>query len=501
MTPPDTRHRANRRRTLTVLIDRLAVEDGQIEPPVVGAVTSFPLLFIESVGTQPDSMTVRATLEPGKRGPVEGKSWSWYGLLRGDGWTATWTGPRPRTGLVEVTGQFVGVIGIDATGRVRGRVTRVDVVTEYWNRVDTRERWTPVAGRRDYRAVDRSPRFFDDQRYDDPPEVARVEVGALITIDLDDVPELPLRKNFVAGSVSAHRTRLWAVDNQLPLLLHMDENSTPTTHLIPAPVAWQRSLWATPSGCWVSGSDGIYRVDADAETGERVSALGPVMCAVHGELLLACSAAGPWQILAPGCEPVAVDCDGIPIGAVADQDSFVVLLEVRESDHTRLRLVRISLTGDCTPGPLLPAISRLGTSMTQLVGDPLTVAHENGFTAITTDLGAGRTRPVPRTFFDAGAVGKYLWTIAHPPHPTSKTWWPLEGPTEYDTSRGQFWMLTILDRLTLQPVHTAAVLTPQPSVTCDSSGTIWLAAAGELLRIPDVGGTMQWPETVDVEVE
>lgn len=116
------------------------------------------------------------------------------------------------------------------------------------------------------------------------------------------------------------------------------------------------------------------------------------------------------------------------------------------------------------------------------------------------DLDIGITRSAPRSFFDAGTVGEYMWIIGHPPTRCDRTWWPLEGPVEYDLSRGKFWLVTILDRLRLQPVHVAPVLSSGPSVTVDASGTIWLASAGELVRISDMGGSMQWPETVDVVV-
>jgi hypothetical protein len=96
----------------------------------------------------------------------------------------------------------MGVMGIDATGSVRGRVTSIQVISMYWERVDTRELWAPVPERRDYRTVDRSPRFFSDERTfnDDPPALSRAEIGALVTLDLDDVPPLPLRPSLVAGN-------------------------------------------------------------------------------------------------------------------------------------------------------------------------------------------------------------------------------------------------------------------------------------------------------------
>lgn len=103
-----------------------------------------------------------------------------------------------------MTGQFLGVMGIDASGWVRGRVTSVQAVTISWRRVDTKWRWEPIDGRRECRAVERSPRFFDDERMftDVPPPVSRGDIGVLITMDLDEVPELPLRPPLGAGDLS-----------------------------------------------------------------------------------------------------------------------------------------------------------------------------------------------------------------------------------------------------------------------------------------------------------
>lgn len=493
----------DRRRTLTVLVDELAISDGQIEPPEVGAVTSFPLLFTETTATAPEAVTVRGTLEPAERRPMQSHDdWQWHGLLRGDGWTATWHGQRPLTGRVEVTGQFMGVMGIDATGWVRGRVTNVQIATMFSERVDTRERWAPVPGRREYRTVDRSPYFFSDERMfdDDPPASSRREIGALITLDLDDVPPLPLRPSLVAGDISARGAQVWIIDRVLPTVARFGENSAHTTHLFPAAVTPHRSVWATPTGCWISGRDGTYRVDATAEAGRQVGEAPASVGAVRGEMFLACTTTQPWLIHTSDGDPVAVDTpEGLPIGAVADGETFVVLL-VRGSGAPRChQLVRIAMTGTCQTGPLLPTVRKSHAFEPGLLGDPLMVAHDDSFTDITTDLAVGNERHIPRKFFRAGAVGDYIWTIGHPPDRTSRSWWPLGGPPSYDHSRGKFWLLTILDRATLQPVHTAPVLTPHPELAQDDHGIIWLTAAGLVQQIVELGTSMTWPKTIEFD--
>ena len=491
---------SERRRTLTVLVDRTAISDGQIDPPEIGAVTSFPLLFTETPAAAPDAVTVRGTLEPAGRGPSQWRDvWQWSGLLRGDGWTATWHGRRPLTGRVEVTGQFMGVMGIDATGWVRGRVTSVQIASTFWERVDTRERWAPVAGRREYKTVKRAPRFFSDERMfnDNPPAPARADIGVLITLDLDDVPPLPLRPSLVAGDISASGSHVWVLDRLLPTAIRLDETGVSTTHLFPAAVTPGRSIWATPAGCWISGPDGTYRIETTAEIGHQVNETPIVAGAVNGEVLLACTNDQPWLLHTPIGKPVEVKTpEGSPIDAVGDGSTFVVLLRRSASNSRRYQLVRIAMNGTCETGPLLPAEGDPYPSDPGLLGNPLTVAHKHTFADITPELTAADDRHVPRQFFRAGTVGNYIWTIGHPPDRTSRSWWPLAGPTSYDHSRGQFWLLTILDRATLQPVHTAPVLTSQPELAQDDHGTIWLTASGLIQQIVEVGSTMAWPETV-----
>ncbi|WJJ11313.1 hypothetical protein P9990_22545 [Prescottella equi] len=197
------------RRTLVVQIEEIAIEDGEIAPPRVGEVMSFPLRFVELPESAGDVVTVRVPLEPSTRPPIRQytgedtpRSWEWSGLLRGDGWTASWRGFRPLTGRVELTGRFYGVLGND-DGRVRGRVTRVRIVSARFRR-RTPGGWEIVPGHRRLRDVDAAPRFFDrDALFESESDEADGDVGALVDLDLDDVPELPARPSIVPGDVSA----------------------------------------------------------------------------------------------------------------------------------------------------------------------------------------------------------------------------------------------------------------------------------------------------------
>ncbi|WP_028935016.1 hypothetical protein [Pseudonocardia spinosispora] len=51
-------------------------------------------------------------------------------MLHGDGWTATWQAPRPLIGEVQLRGVLFDDLVLEISTGVRGRVTRVQVITE-----------------------------------------------------------------------------------------------------------------------------------------------------------------------------------------------------------------------------------------------------------------------------------------------------------------------------------------------------------------------------------
>lgn len=493
----------SRQRTMTVLVDELAIEDGAIPPPAVGAVASFPLLFCEASSSDPDVMTIRARLDPSPRPPMWRRAgrrtterWQWSGLLRGDGWTATWHGTRPMTGDVEMIGQFHGVMGIDASGSVRGRVTRVQIVSLYLTRTtDHPNSWDLLPGStRTYREVEKAPRFFNDERREDSEEaVRRVEIGVLIDLDLDDVPEKPLRPRLLAADVSTSGRNVWVLDNTLPVVVHTGESRTAAEYLIPGDVRPSRKVWATPSGCWISGPDGTYRVtvgESSRKIDEHLSTAGAVL----GETFLACTFQSPWQIHQPGRDPVQLDVPGgAAVTAIADENTFVVAARFRDEENMqRFRLIRVSLTGELDIGPPLPSSDDHDDP--SLVGSPLSVLQGDTVLRIGSDLSVRATTRLPRRLLRAGSVGEHIWALGHPP--TGTRWWPLDGPTEYDRSRGQFWLLTLIDATSLEPVSSAPIPSSSPSLAADSDGTIWVTADGDLHTLSDAN--MQWPNLFDV---
>jgi hypothetical protein len=126
-----------------VLVTAFAVEDGRTPPPEVGQERFWTLEFAEATGVGPDSTVVEVPARAEPEGPPLGPERSdmgtegeprrvWSTRLSGVGWSATWWAARLITGLVSLRGWLVndlhGYLGI--TAGVRGRVTRVQMVTE-----------------------------------------------------------------------------------------------------------------------------------------------------------------------------------------------------------------------------------------------------------------------------------------------------------------------------------------------------------------------------------
>ena len=112
------------------------------------------------------------------------------------------------------------------------------------------------------------------------------------------------------------------------------------------------------------------------------------------------------------------------------------------------------------------------------------------------DLTLGPTKRLPYHPFHAGNRRVDLvWIVGHPPDGTGAGgWWPLPGPVQYERSR-QFWLLTLLDGRTLEPLRSTPIFGTTPGVARDGGGTVWFTASG-LHAVPDE--SMAWPRPLDV---
>ncbi|QSE41331.1 hypothetical protein JXX30_00375 [Rhodococcus erythropolis] len=493
-----------RRRTLAVQIDEIAIGDGEIVPPSLGHVIEFPLRFVEQPSTA-DTVTIRALLEASNRDPIfqytghdSPRRWEWNGLLRGDGWTASWRGFTPRTGHVELTGRFYGVMGYDTPSYVRGRVTRVQLVSERYRRPPESHGWNVVPGHRTLRDVEAAPRFFDNDMFmrDDLFEVDRA-VGVVVDLDLDDVPPVPPRPTIVPGDVSASGEMLWVIDSQLPAVVSIDPNRVAHEYVLPGPIGHSRHVWATPTGCWVGGHDGLYRCVIGEEPRKIFDRPVPQGAAI-GEHFLACPSAATWPLYNQDNEPVEVDVpDGYVRSIAVDGESFVVLAEQRQTDAaSTYRLIRVNVSGDVIVGPEMPTIPGRRGASPYLAGTPLRIFRSGTASRILPDLTLGAVEQLDGDPFHGGQVGDFVWIIDHPPDGTSRTgWWPLPGPVDYDRTRRQFWLFTLLDAATLEPVMSTPIFATNPPVTADGKGIVWVRAAG-VQSIPTE--SMQWPDDLDV---
>ncbi|MGO4205182.1 hypothetical protein AB4Z09_26295, partial [Rhodococcus sp. TAF43] len=400
------------RRTLVVEIEDLAIEDGAIPPPRVGSVIGLPLRFGESSPAAAGAVTIRAVLEPATTaprkqytGPDTPRRWQWHGLLRGDGWTATWRSFRPLTGQVELTGRFRAVLGDDA-GRVRGLVTRIQIVTERFHSTADTHSWEILRGHRRLRDVDAAPRFFDRGAMleQDGGEAER-DIGVLVTLDLDDVSDVLTRPRIVPGAVSAAGGLLWVIDCELPLLVSIDTDRKAREHVLPGAIGPSRRIWATPTGCWVADPTGLFRCDND-DGPLQVDDLPVTAAAVLGESLFACHESGRWTLHRPGSDPIQIDApDGRMLLCTSNSDSVFALV----SGEGGSKFARIGPTGDVLIGPVLPPLPTARRRF--LAGNPLRCLSDDRAVCVEPGLTLGGTHRLPRDFLSAGQVGPYVWGV------------------------------------------------------------------------------------------
>ncbi len=363
-------------------------------------------------------------------------------------------------------------------------------------------RWEPTPGCRVGEDVDAAPRFFDRQAlWTEPVDRSTtidVPVGLLVDLDLDDVPPPPPRPDVVPGDVSCADDTVWTVDTHLPVLVRLDASGTATQHLLPGAIGGHgRRVHATPTGCWVVGTDGIHRCAPDGRP--RLIDDEPVsVSAVIGETLLTCTHDNGWWLHTPGREPLSIDeCPGSPSAATAIDDGFIVVVVTGNRGaadrQTEYRLVRVSLTGDVEVGPVNTIPDN--HERPRLGGDPVHVISGSDIAAVGDDLSAGTVMRLPRMHFGGGSAGRHLWTVSHPSGRTGCTGrWPT-GPSDGVGDTRQYWLLELRDPITMEVVHAAPVFTSAPRVAADASGRIWVVSDG--LRVLSEE-SMHEPEVIDL---
>ncbi|MCD2190959.1 hypothetical protein [Actinomycetospora soli] len=370
-----------------MLLGTLPVEDGQTPPPAVGDVVRLTLRFAEADADAADAavsvISARAepvgdgsARSPGMRwdGTVDDRPPVWPTVLHGDGWSAMWSAPRPVIGQVVLRGTLIDNLDIGNHTGVRGRVLRAQVVTETIDNTDPDQRqWRPIPSAQRLRDVEVSPRWFDHGLVvpDDVPTGGWVspvpgdpyvlERGVLLDLDLDDVPALAPRPRIVPGAVTAYGEDVWVADTRLPLVLRvrrpLDAHPEITEYPWPGRIldpghGERRSLHADHDGAWITGPDGIYRIDHtdngrednDREGTVRLVDDGPawVLAATNREALLTVLRLDPGdphtplvlRLITPNGDRRDTTLDDQSVAAATEAEDgagFVLLL--RHRDH------------------------------------------------------------------------------------------------------------------------------------------------------------------------
>lgn len=493
---------------LPVLVGSLGIEDGETPRPEVGAIGEFPLMFqqVPADPADPSIVTLRAVAEPLNSDKATLQSpgntdqwWDWTIFLRGDGWTATWYTRRPVVGRIEVTGRLIGYMAYATTGRIRGRITRVRVAVDAFRRDSgaPRSEWKQVPDSRTYREVTVAPRMFGvTATGTDTSSEGMREVGVLVDLDLTDAPLPPPRASLIPAAVSAHDADLWVADRELPLVVRLDVDRRVTEYAIPGqifddpPATRTRSVWAHAEGCWVCGWDGIYHCSLDG-TADKISDMPISHGTAHGDVLLGVSvpSRGTAELLfaRPGRDLLShkLTDRGDLESMCAVEGGFLLLFRIRDPNTGALgpsSLVRVDLDGTPTSG--LPLRDPITSYKPFLITAPPTIFDGTSAFRVLDDLTVDAAVPLPDHVLDGGQVGDRLWVVDHPPDGTGRAqWWPLTGPSTY-TADHQYWLFTLLDGSTRKPISSTPIRNPQPDVTVDGIGTVWVTARG-VQSIPD----------------
>jgi hypothetical protein len=504
------------RRVLTVTIGTSHIEQGDVSPPRVGSIIEILLDFVETDDPPPaEATTVRAVLElnptprlDGHERHPDGRYWLWFGELFGEGWRATWLGRRPKTGSVTVTGRFYPSRGLaykrGSHGQVRGRVTRVQVQTIPYHCPDGE--WRPLPGApRSYRDVTLAPRWFDRSGLCDPEHDRTALVWAdsnvIIDLDLDDVPARAPRPKIEPGDVTIGDHGIWVVDDQLPVVALLS-GDTATEYVFPGTITSGRVLRATPDGCLIFEGGDIYRCVVNEPIMKTANTV-PGITSGDTSMRFEQTDGVNWRVVLTSSagrrtEVDAIEDGYVPVGSVVDGTSFVVAVRDHTSADKPTSLVRITTAGRVTMGPAIASDRRDYEKRITLVNNPLRMIQSHAVIPIRENLSPGDPVVLHQFSLRAGQAGDIVWIVAHPPSGQRRgqdPWWPLPGQIDYDTSRGQFWLLTLFDANS-RPTGSYPISTVSPGVAIDPNGDVWITDRG-LRRLP--AEPMAWSNPIDLD--
>lgn len=179
-----------------MVINTWDIEDDSIDPPVVGDIGEYPIIFfaVEDVAHSDDTAVVdieaTATVTGSSYIAVDGLR-RWPTVYSGPGWRYEAHGTAPVNGPVRLHGTFhANHMGTpDVRGRViRVRIESVEMRLEPWpGDPGGRQAWRPIPGTIRHRDVGAAPRRYDDET--PTPGGSRFDWAVIVDLDLTDPGE------------------------------------------------------------------------------------------------------------------------------------------------------------------------------------------------------------------------------------------------------------------------------------------------------------------------
>jgi hypothetical protein len=355
------------------------------------------------------------------------------------------------------------------------------------------------------RDVDVAPRWFDRSGFRDAEQgrtaMVWADSGVVIDIDLGDVPSRAPRPKIEPGDVAIGDHGIWVVDNQLPVVALLTGN-TATEYVFPGTITSGRALRVTPEGCLIFEGGDIFRCIVNEPITKTANTVRGIFIGDISMSLEQVHGAG-WRVVLTSSTGRRTEVDAIadgftPAGSVVDGTSFVVAVRDNTAAGKPTTLVRITTAGQVTMGPPILGDRRDWENRITLVNQPLRVIQSRAVIPIREDLSPEGPVSLHNTLLRAGQAGDTAWIVTHLPSGERggpDPWCPLPGPVVYDKSRGQFWLLTLLDANS-QPTGSYPISTVSPGVAVDRFGDVWITDRG-LRRLP--AEPMTWSNPINLD--
>lgn len=504
-----------RARRLRALLDEIVVADGQLSPPHVGDTIEVHLTFLDDPSPMDAKpVEVRAMAEPiGRAAPYEDHQGGlrWPTILRGDGWTAKWSAPRPAIGHVLVTGHFA--IIHDAAASPWFTPTRAAVTGIRANRltgpIPADPESEPLPGNAWYDEPV-CPAGFARHMVQHNAEGPAPAIAVALDLDIDGA-ELPrLRNDFEPGELSVFGDELWIGDRFRPILQQRSSSSAEQRedHVLPLPVGpFSSSLTphAGQGGVWIEHQYKLWSVEAVAGAPACLHDLGAVRwgSAISIGDHLVTSGNPLRRFTAHGEDPPVTLPPEIGFaGALARADEGLLVLGrepkndddnnvdtgeswIRDDRPLRYRLA-LHRSGEWTVGesfglPVPPTVVwRAPDSVQVLVTDLLLRFNEY--------LERGTVQRLPYSPRAGGPTATGMWVTLRADQialelrdPEAPDPWQLRGMLSNLGPRGEFHqgLLARLDD-NLEPVAIVITDSPAPSVAVTPDDDVWFS--GQSLR-------------------